>query len=253
MQKTLESFIDPANIPIKYGGQLDFKFGDLPILDPILAKVTQWEDGKKDFPHGPMYWTNKKGHKVEGKLGEGSIEIAAHLAGSVNGELRTEEVCTVTRTLGINEDIDGVTNGHITAGTTAAQLAKLNTAATVPVEDESNSKPELQESGLLVPTASMLEAPTQPTTPAKELQEGELVPATRPEPERFVTAHDGGKVEEAVKGLSLNEKSGNLDLNGSANGNGELKGPHATQIANLLDPNVAVAPVGAGLKVEEAK
>lgn len=225
MQKTLESFIDPANIPVKYGGQLEFKFGDLPILDPALANVIKWEVGKQDFPHGPMYWTNKNGDKVEGKLGEETNEISAHLAGSVGGVQREAEVCTVIRTLGVNEDIDGVTNGHATAGTAAAQLKKLNTATEKAAQ--LNSKLKLQESGLFVPTKAMLEAPTQPPTPAKELQEGELVPATRPEPEGFVTADEGGLGEKGVEGLSLNEKSGDL-TNGSANGNGEIKVPHST-------------------------
>ncbi|KAI6715066.1 phosphatidylinositol transporter [Diplocarpon mali] len=245
-QKTLESFIDPANIPVKYGGKLEFVFGDLPVLDPALTKVVEWEEGKKDFPHGPMYWTNKKGQPVEGKHVEDEREIAAKSVGSVKGKQRNDEVCTLKYILGGNDDIDGVTNGHAAAAGTA-QI--LNTAST---ESEDN-KPELQPSGLIVPTRAQLEAPTQPPTPAQEVQEselvtasktepsahevqeGELVPADRPEPQRFVTA---------AEGLSLNEKSGNLSPNGSVNG--EVKGPHSTATANKLDPNLTVPAAEAG-------
>ncbi|KAK9264412.1 hypothetical protein V1519DRAFT_427423, partial [Lipomyces tetrasporus] len=38
MNATLESFIDPANLPNKYGGELDFEFGQMPVLDPATDK-----------------------------------------------------------------------------------------------------------------------------------------------------------------------------------------------------------------------
>ncbi|PBP17680.1 cellular retinaldehyde-binding/triple function protein [Diplocarpon rosae] len=245
-QKTLESFIDPANIPVKYGGKLEFVFGDLPVLDPALEKVVKWEEGKKDFPHGPMYWTNKKGQPVEGKSVEDEREIAAKSVGSVQGKQRNDEVCTVKHVLGGHGDLGGLTNGHATAGTSQ----RPDTAAI----DSEDDKPELQPSGLVVPTRAQLEAPTQPPTPAQEVQEselvpvskteppsheaqeGELVPADRPEPQRFVTA---------AEGLGLNEKSGNLNQNQNGTGNG-VEGPHSTATANKLDPNLVVPAAEAG-------
>ena len=173
--------------------------------------------------------------------------MTALAVGSVGGKQRDESVCTVTRTLGVDQDVDGLTNGHVTAGTTAALLEKARTAT----ENEDQNQTQSQDPAvvaaaaaarpntLLVPTTSQLEAPTVPTTPAHELQEGELVPATRPEPQRFVTADEGisalaGKVE----GVELSEKSGNVVGNGIAtNGNGN--GPHSTTTANKLDPNVS--------------
>jgi len=238
MQKTLESFIDPVNIPKKYGGQLDFTFGDLPVFDPAITKVIQWEGENKDFPHGPMYWRNTQGKKVEGKLGEETKEMSALAVGSIDGKQREESVCTVTRTLGKDQDVDGLTNGHATAGTQAALLEKAKTATE---ESEAGAQPgsnHARPTGLLVPTQSQLEAPTQPTTPAHELQEGELVPASRPEPKRFVTADEGvGELAQKVENVELSEKSGNL-----SNGNGVAvvngNGPHTMATANLLDPTV---------------
>lgn len=229
MQKTLESFIDPINIPKKYGGQLEFTFGDLPVFDPAISKIIKWEGETKDFPHGPMYWRNTQGERVEGKLGEETREMTALAVGSVEGNQRDDTVCTVTRTLGTDEDVDGLTNGHTTAGTAAANLEKAQTAT-----EDSSERP----TNLLVPTKSQLEAPTQPTTPMHEVQEGELVPATRPEPKRFVTANeDLSGLAKKVEGVELSEKSGNLNGNGVAtNGNG----PHVTAAANLLDPAVKV-------------
>lgn len=273
MQKTLESFIDPANIPVKYGGLLEFKFGDTPILDPAMEHVVKWEAGHSEFPHGPAYWINKQGAKVEGKLGEESNEIQAIAVGSVGGKERKETVCTVTRTLLTH---DGLTKGLSNGQYIDSRLAKLKSG------NESAAN-------LRVPTKEQLEAPTVPSTPANELQdpiissqqpakveqpttlevpssnpapdsapaskpelhvqEGELVPATRPEPSRFVTAQEGLP---SVGGLILTEKSGHVEgaaMNGNGNGNGN--GPHQTKIANMLDPNLDVEPAGAGVKAEE--
>ncbi|KAL2070231.1 hypothetical protein VTL71DRAFT_13257 [Oculimacula yallundae] len=239
MKKTLESFIDPVNIPKKYGGQLDYTFGDLPVFDPAISKVINWEGGRTDFPHGPMYWRSTKGEKLEGRLGEETNEMTALAVGSVEGKQREESICKVTRTLGRDQDVDGLTNGHSTAGTAAAQQQELEKPQTATTTEPPAA--ETRPTGLLVPTQSQLEAPTVPTTPMHEVQEGELVPATRPEPKRFVTADEGiGELAKKVEGVELSEKSGNLNGNGNGvvggatNGNG----PHATATANLLDPNV---------------
>lgn len=62
MKKTLEQYIDPENIPKKYGGKLDFKFGDLPILEPSIENYLRWKapqpgkEGHKTIPTGPLRW-----------------------------------------------------------------------------------------------------------------------------------------------------------------------------------------------------
>jgi len=154
---------------------LDYHFGDIPILDPAVLKVLKWEEEHEDFPRGPMYWVN------------GESEIEAIAVGIVDEKERKEKVCTVTKMLGENEDKDGM-NGHATAST----------------QDPTND-------GLLdVPTqpASLAETSTE-TDPnvsvtAPFLQDGEVIPASRPEITKFVIAHDG------LETLSLNEKVENL-------------------------------------------
>ena len=47
------------NIPKKYGGNLDWKFGDMPNLDPAIANSLRWRDnfeknGHKTLPIGPI-------------------------------------------------------------------------------------------------------------------------------------------------------------------------------------------------------
>ncbi|KAG9247686.1 CRAL-TRIO domain-containing protein [Calycina marina] len=131
MKATLESFIDPINIPIKYGGSLPFKFGQMPTLDPALSKLLEWEGGNKEFPKGPMYWVPKGTGKMEA-LAVGSKE-----------EMRREEVCVLTRTM---EEDKAVANGRVVG---------------------EGDKLDLQPPGL---PKHLLEADTVPTTPASEKQ-----------------------------------------------------------------------------------
>jgi hypothetical protein len=208
VKKTLESFIDPKNIPKKYGGELEFQFGDKPVLDPELAKVLKWEGERDGFPMGPMFWVNK-GEK-------NGNEMEAIAVGSVEKVERNEKVCTVTKLLGEKEEVIEM-NGHATTGTAEKQ--------------HHESAPAAAEDIPLPPTVS------EPTSEEPVVQEGEVIPASRPEPVAFVTAHEG------LNGLSLNEKSEPLL-------NGNITGPHSTLTANLLDPNVN--PVSEVLSTEDA-
>ncbi|TWU77273.1 hypothetical protein ED733_003549 [Metarhizium rileyi] len=56
VKPTLEEFIDPSNIPRKYGGQLDYSFGQLGVSDPSWDGVLEWEEGYSSFPSGPLLW-----------------------------------------------------------------------------------------------------------------------------------------------------------------------------------------------------
>jgi hypothetical protein len=164
MNSTLRSFIDPANIPKKYGGELEFEFGDMPVLDPALKDVLTWKGTHTEFPHGPMFWRDKGDH------------IELEVVGSVDGVERREIVCTVVKTVEASEARQEEEAANDTA---------LKRAAT-------------QSSALkVVPTAT--EAPPMPASEAKAVEAGEVVPASRPEPVSFHTAHDG------IKDLSLSE------------------------------------------------
>lgn len=76
MKPTLERYIDPANIPKKYGGSLDWEWGTTPNLDRAIIDSLQWEHaakderGQKNFPIGPVTWTkNSNGDMVATAVG----------------------------------------------------------------------------------------------------------------------------------------------------------------------------------------
>lgn len=61
VKPTLLQYIDEDNIPKKYGGKLDFKFGDMPMLEPAIADNMEWQDNTRkgdfrSFPAGPIKW-----------------------------------------------------------------------------------------------------------------------------------------------------------------------------------------------------
>lgn len=89
MKPTLEKYIDPANIPKKYGGQLDFEFGDMPVLDPAIVNSLDFngckglpeQRGEKTLPIGPIKWREGIGNEMEaicvGRGDDGVIRDAA--------------------------------------------------------------------------------------------------------------------------------------------------------------------------------
>lgn len=58
----LEKFVDVENIPKKYGGKLEWKFGEMPSLEPAIADSLRWkrdvknEAGFRTLPIGPIIW-----------------------------------------------------------------------------------------------------------------------------------------------------------------------------------------------------
>jgi len=61
MTSTLAKYVDMDNIPKKYGGTLDWQFGDLPFLEPAIANSLNWKEnieqkGHKTLPLGPIKW-----------------------------------------------------------------------------------------------------------------------------------------------------------------------------------------------------
>lgn len=120
MQKTLTTFIDPANIPKNYGGELDFKFGDMPVPDPAWKDFVQWEGDFTNFPGGPLYWIRDNEDKMR-----------ALAVGSIEEHQRQESVCTIGKTPPTD---DTATKGYAVEGKeskdTAAQNGSVVTATT---------------------------------------------------------------------------------------------------------------------------
>lgn len=94
---TLSSYIDPANIPRKYGGTLDFGWGDMPNLDPVIRDTADWEGAAAKenpaFPKGPAYWRPIDGGK--------RLECVA--VGSVDKVERCVRVCTIPVAVPVGE------------------------------------------------------------------------------------------------------------------------------------------------------
>jgi hypothetical protein len=126
METTLKQFIDPANIPKKYGGELDFNWGDYPKLDPILKDVVTWQNGFTDFPPGPMYWHDK---------GD-SIELEA--VGSEGGVQRSKIVCTVRKTHLARQAEDDAAG--VSRPATAEGNASLGDLLKVPTIEEASAR-----------------------------------------------------------------------------------------------------------------
>jgi hypothetical protein len=87
VKPTLESFIDPRNIPKKYGGELEFGFGQLPVPDPSWDGVVSWESGYTSFPAGPLLWED---------IDDGK-RVACVSYGMKEGKKLAERVCTMPK------------------------------------------------------------------------------------------------------------------------------------------------------------
>ncbi|EMR86928.1 hypothetical protein ACHAPC_004654 [Botrytis cinerea] len=216
VKSTLEAFIEPRNIPKKYGGELDFEFGDMPTLDPALEAVTTWNNSGS-FPAGPMYWVNTKDRE----------SIQAIAVGSSEKKERREEVCTVKKTI---KDDDNM-------GTIATDAT---TETPLPVQSETLEVPGATATPAVINTTSGTASPLNQGIPIDDLavENGELVSGSRPELETFHTAQDG------LAKLSIASPPADEVLV-----NGTTESPHTTTTANILDPNLNHDGAGAGAGV----
>lgn len=87
VKPTLESFIDVRNIPKKYGGELDFEWGQLSVPDPAWEGIVQWENGNTRFPSGPLLWEEIEDGKRLACIGYGRID----------GKDRHQTICTIPK------------------------------------------------------------------------------------------------------------------------------------------------------------
>lgn len=203
-----------------------------------MESFIKWEGERKEFPRGPMYWVNCDGEKAGAGSGKGTgFHMEALAVGAEGGKERNEKVCKIETKF---PETATEMNGH-------ANHVLKKEMLTAPTETDLPST--LQTQSLQVPGQQQSKevAEEEPKAEADGgnlvVQEGKLIPASRPEPVTFVTATEGVETND-----TLNEKTGNLALNG----NGEAKGPHQTKTANLLDPNVAVTGVNGDVATEDA-
>lgn len=89
MLPTLSAFIDVANIPKKYGGELDFECGMKPVLDSAILSVLELEpvnvgSAETTFLTAPVRW-------IDGENGD----LIALGVGSENGKERRQVIGTL--------------------------------------------------------------------------------------------------------------------------------------------------------------
>ncbi|KAL5094972.1 hypothetical protein Trisim1_003580 [Trichoderma cf. simile WF8] len=115
VKPTLEAFIEPRNIPKKYGGELDYTFGQLGIPDPAWDGVIRWEKGYNSFPSGPLLWEDVPGED----------RLACVRLGAENGKTKREIICSLPRTFGPAEK-----SSDESTATESSAATTTNTAAT---------------------------------------------------------------------------------------------------------------------------
>ncbi|KAH6605417.1 cellular retinaldehyde-binding triple function [Trichoderma cornu-damae] len=115
VKPTLEAFIHPRNIPKKYGGELDYSFGQLGVPDPAWDGVVRWETGCSSFPSGPLLWEDVPGEE----------RLVCVRLGAEDGKTKRQVICTMPKTWSPAErPSDDSTATESTTNTTT------NTAAT---------------------------------------------------------------------------------------------------------------------------
>jgi hypothetical protein len=229
LKQTLEKFIDPVNIPIKYGGQLKFEFGDFPVLDPAIKEVITWENGVTDFPQGPKLWVHSNG--------DAEKTMKAIAVGSVEEKQRRQEVCVVKKLLDETADptlLNGVESSPLPVPVLPDELLDVPTATATPASQSATD---------LLRDEHVKEKPSEDTfvSATESLTLGKKsVESTR------VGAVTGQEVKEGEKAVVAN---------------GSPAGPHTTAAANLLDPAVdakvaekegALVPAEAGVRTGTA-
>lgn len=62
--QVLSEHIDPPNIPAKYGGGLQYNFGDMPRITPDVLEGWTWAEGVDKLPIGPVRWEEGEGGEM---------------------------------------------------------------------------------------------------------------------------------------------------------------------------------------------
>lgn len=131
---TLETFIDRRNIPKRYGGELDYSFGELGVPDPAWDGIVEWDNGYTSFPSGPLIWEDV----VDGGQADRLQCIAL---GYKDGKPRRERVCTMPRTWSPPAEDEAVA-ATATATTNGVDAAA---AAAAPAENVPAAAPNLEQ------------------------------------------------------------------------------------------------------------
>ncbi|KAF1966809.1 CRAL/TRIO domain-containing protein [Bimuria novae-zelandiae CBS 107.79] len=177
---TLTQYIDIDNIPKKYGGNLDFEWGQMPNLESTIEAAIQWENpemqnGKKTFPIGPIAWENGE---------NGSLRAVA--VGQENGKPRHKTIFTIPN------PVNGSKNEPVVNTPVAEHELALTTVGT-----------HTQPADADVPNPDTLNPPSDSPTPAS-------TPRMVPEPGTTELPLRGGTSETRFEQQTHTHASGQL-------------------------------------------
>ena len=138
----LTQFIDIADIPKAYGGELEWGFFDNPIWDDEIMRICRFENGHETFPPGPVWWK-----PVEGTGGK-QLECVAY--GTKGGKDRKERVCTITRDVPPEPAFDPVIIPEAEVVEGSAPAPSVNEPLTEKLAELSVAREEAKQNGTAV-------------------------------------------------------------------------------------------------------
>ena len=149
MASTLKQYVDEENFPKKYGGKLEWKFGDMPNIEPAIADAMTWKEdvrqnGHRTFPIGPIRWEYNENGDMEAtaigsEKGKPRRRVIAQLKAQAGvtrlmlsaGRINEEQLATSATATGIaipSDKQSAVSNGvERKESSTDAADADLNT------------------------------------------------------------------------------------------------------------------------------
>lgn len=193
MKSTLEQYIDPANIPKKYGGQLDFEFGMMPVLEPAIEKALHWEapstqGSARTIPTGPIKWEES----ADGK-------VTAIAVGTEDGKPRKQVIASLTT----NVSIKAMHGSLVTSNTPIDKAELALTTSGKHTQPPDSGDADLYVGSDLPPS----ETPTPPQTqslPIRQEKEQEQVRPGTPETrfEQQQDTHAAGQLADGTPALN---------------------------------------------------
>ena len=114
MKPTLEKYIDIENIPVKYGGKLEYEWGMMPMLEPAIADTLTWKadgpllKGSRTIPTGPIKWRST----TKSQLGGDVTGLEMVTAGTEDGTKRDKILASITTSF---SDMHGISRQNTQA------------------------------------------------------------------------------------------------------------------------------------------
>lgn len=167
VKSTLSNFIDPKDFPKKYGGELDWNWGEVPHLDDETRTALE-RDGNKGWVKGPALWLDNQRLLVgsqKGKLRRPDSDVEAKLP-VVYAADYTEVPVHADRKLSKGSSKHGKANGaaepHRQAESAAQKAAPAGATQAAIILDKTETENKKEQ-----PT-SETNAPSQPTQAVSE-------------------------------------------------------------------------------------